>query len=201
MRLRLRTSVIALATVVATSFGMTATATAAPAPQKPVAGSGDFGSVDFGSSAGDLLSPNSVFLWSSPPTRYIVVLGAKMGTLGQAPEILKSRMNVGAKLAKTHPFNRVIVSGGDTWWLPVSEAQFMNLGLISRGVPIWQMLNEGKSTSTVQNAANTVRMLKGLGATGAVIVTNGFHMSRAMKNFRDAARQQGARLEFRAAYA
>ena len=38
-------------------------------------------------------------------------------------------------------------------------------------------------------------------ANGAIIVTNGFHMERAMKNFRDAARQQGARIEFRSAFA
>ena len=67
--------------------------------------------------------------------------------------------------------------------------------------PLRQMVNEGKSTSTVQNAENTVRMLKRMGATGAVIVTNDFHMDRALKNFRDAAKAQGARLVFRPAYA
>ena len=39
------------------------------------------------------------------------------------------------------------------------------------------------------------------GADGAVIVTNGFHMQRAMKNFRDAARAQRARITFMSAYA
>ncbi|MCD2145536.1 YdcF family protein [Gordonia paraffinivorans] len=160
---------------------------------------GDFGSVDFGSS--EFGTRNSLFLWESPPTRYIVVLGAKFGVLGQTPEIMKRRLNHAAKLAKQHPFNRVIVSGGDTHWLPITEAQFMNVGLIRRGIPVWQMVNEGKSTSTVQNAENTVRMLKRMGATGAVIVTNDFHMDRALKNFRDAAKAQGARLVFRPAYA
>lgn len=159
----------------------------------------DFGSVDFGSS--ELGTPNSVFLWENPAARYIVVLGAKFGQLGQTPQIMTQRLNVAAKLAKQHPFNRIIVSGGDTHWLPISEAQFMNVGLIRRGIPVWQMVNEGASTSTVQNAQNTVRMLKGMGASGALIVTNGFHMERAMKNFRDAAKAQGARLTFRPAYA
>ncbi|SDU61668.1 DUF218 domain-containing protein [Gordonia westfalica] len=159
----------------------------------------DFGSVDFGSS--ELGTPNSVFLWENPGARYIVVLGAKFGQLGQTPQIMTQRLNVAAKLAKQHPFNRIIVSGGDTHWLPISEAQFMNVGLIRRGIPVWQMVNEGASTSTVQNAQNTVRMLKGMGASGALIVTNGFHMERAMKNFRDAAKAQGARLTFRPAYA
>ncbi len=196
MRVRNLLSAVAAATALSTTVG-TATATAEPTPI--AVGSSDFGSVDFGSS--DFGTPNSMFLWQSPPTRYIVVLGAKMGTLGQTPDILNRRLDVAARLAKQHPFNRVIVSGGDTWWLPVSEAQFMNLGLIRRGIPVWQMVNEGRATSTVQNALYTVGMLRGMGASGALIVTNGFHMPRALKNFRDAARKQHVRLEFRPAYA
>ncbi|MGC4934367.1 YdcF family protein [Gordonia sp. DT30] len=146
-------------------------------------------------------SPNSVFLWQNPIGHFIVVLGAKMGTHGETPNILNERLDVAAQLARTHPANRVIVSGGNTWWLPVSEAQFMNVGLMKRGVPMWQMVNEGTSTSTVQNATNTVGMLKAMGATGAVIVTNGFHMPRALGDFRAAAKDDHANLEFRTAVA
>ncbi|ANY22367.1 MULTISPECIES: YdcF family protein [Gordonia] len=189
----------------ATAIATAASVAIAVAPSEPVANvqnaavSTDFGSVDLGSS--ELGTPNSNFLWQSPGTRYIVVLGAKFGVLGQTPDVLKRRLNVAANLGKKHPFNRIIVSGGDTHWLPVTEAQFMNLGLIRRGIPMWQMVNEGRSTSTVQNAHYTVGMLKAMGANGAIIVTNGFHMERAMKNFRDAARNQHARIEFRSAYA
>ena len=194
MRVRNLVSAVALSTALVTGAGVL---TDAPAKAAPV--STDLGSVDLGSS--DLLTPNSIFLWQGIATRYIVVLGAKMGTFGQTPAILEQRLNVGARLAKQHPFNRMIVSGGNTWWLPVSEAQFMNLGLIRRGIPVWQMVNEGRSTSTVQNASYTVGMLKAMGANGAVIVTNGFHMGRALGDFRAAARKQHARIEFRAAYA
>ncbi len=162
---------------------------------------GSSGSLDFGSSAPDVVGPVRGFLWQNPGGRYIVVLGAKVGTLGQTPEILDQRLSKAAALGRTHPFNRIIASGGGTWWLPVSEAQFMNVGLIQRGIPVWQMVNEGTSRSTVENAGNTVRMLKAMGADGAVIVTNGFHMQRAMKNFRDAARAQRARITFMSAYA
>ncbi|MYR08513.1 YdcF family protein [Gordonia sp. SID5947] len=182
--MRVRVTAVLVSLIAALGLTVAAPAQAAPGP---------------GSS--DLLSPNSLFLWQSPPTRYIVVLGAKMGTFGQTPGVLQQRMNVAASLGRSHPFNRMIVSGGNTWWLPVSEAQFMNVGLIKRGVPVWQMVNEGASTSTVQNASNTVGMLKAMGASGALIVTNGFHMPRAMNDFRAAATKQHARLEFRPAYA
>ncbi|WLP92218.1 YdcF family protein [Gordonia sp. NB41Y] len=189
--MRLRVIVVALAIVAALATSLAAPARAAPEPR---AAAGDLGS-------SELFSRESLFLWQSPPTRYIVVLGAKMGTFGQTPDILSARLDTAAQLARSHPFNRMIVSGGNTWWLPVSEAQFMNLGLIKRRVPVWQMVNEGRSTSTVQNASYTVGMLKAMGATGALIVTNGFHMPRALKDFRDAAAKQGARLTFQPAYA
>ncbi|MCR8896810.1 YdcF family protein [Gordonia sp. GONU] len=200
MRLRRTMSAIAVTAAVATAgVAVTTTGDQGTAKIESAATSLDFGSVDFGSS--ELGTPNSVFLWESPPTRYIVVLGAKFGQFGQTPQIMTQRLNVAANLAKKHPFNRIIASGGDTHWLPIAEAQFMNIGLIRRGIPPWQMVNEVASTSTVQNAQNTVAMLKRMGGTGALIVTNGFHMERAMKNFRDAARAQGARLVFRPAYA
>ncbi len=195
MRVRKLVSALALTTALATGAGGVVAAPAQAAPSS----STDFGSVDFGSS--EFGTPNSLFLWQGVLTRYIVVLGAKMGTFGQTPAILDRRLNVAARLAKQHPFNRMVVSGGNTWWLPVSEAQFMNLGLLRRGIPMWQMVNEGRSTSTVQNATYTVGMLKAMGANGAVIVTNGFHMGRALNDFRAAARKQHARIEFRAAYA
>ncbi|QKT07107.1 YdcF family protein [Gordonia sp. X0973] len=200
MRLRLVVSTALLSAGIALT-GAVAPADAAPIGPAPHTAAGSSGSADFGSSGADIFGPAGTFLYQNPGGRYIVVLGAKMGTFGQTPDILNRRLSVAARLGRTHPFNRIIVSGGDTWWLPVSEAQFMNVGLIQRGIGPWQMVNEGKSTSTVQNAAFTVRMLKAMGADGAVIVTNGFHMPRAMKNFRDAARQQRARLRFVPAYA
>ncbi|MFM9379223.1 YdcF family protein [Gordonia sp. VNK21] len=143
----------------------------------------------------------SSFLWGDVTRRYIVVLGARPEPNGQLPGVLQQRLDRAAGLARRHPVNRVVVSGGATWWLPVTEAQFMNVGLLRRGVPVWQMVNEDRSTSTVENAQNTVGMLAGMGASGAVVVTNQFHMKRALKNFRDAAGRQHADLTFRPAYA
>lgn len=139
-------------------------------------------------------------LSADPIGRYIVVLGAQIGTFGNPPAILEQRLDRAAALARSHPFNRVIVSGGNTWWLPISEASFMQAGLIKRGVPMWQILGEHRSTSTVQNARYVVGMLKSLHATGAVVVTNTFHMKRAMKNFREEAKEQNTALALAAAY-
>lgn len=134
MRLRVMASIVAV--VLAVTVGGLVSS-----PARADNGSSDWGSSGLGSS--DLLSPTSLFLWQSPPTRYIVVLGAKMGTFGQTPTILNERLDTGAALARSHPFNRVIVSGGDTWWLPVSEAQFMHRHVsVERAKAIRRGVNE-----------------------------------------------------------
>lgn len=161
---------------------------------------GTLGSVEIGTPE-QRSTRASRYLFADPADRYIVVLGAKIGTLGRFPDILLKRLDLAARLSRQNPLSKVVVTGGDTWWLPVSEAQFMNVGMIRRGVPPWRMLNEDKATSTVQNADYTVQLLKKRKATGAVIVTNDFHMDRALKNFRDAAKTQKADMTFIPAYA
>ncbi len=87
MRLRVVASIVVV--VLAVTVGGLVSS-----PARADNGSSDWGSSGLGSS--DLLSPTSLFLWQSPPTRYIVVLGAKMGTFGQTPTILNERLDTGA---------------------------------------------------------------------------------------------------------
>lgn len=151
----------------------------------------------FGTSTTAQATPTSGgFLSADPLGRYIVVLGARMNPNGTPPAILSQRLDRAASLSRSHPINRIIVTGGNSWWLPVSEATFMHLQLFQRGVAPWQVIDEHTAMSTVDNADRVVAMLSGLRASGAVIVTNDFHMSRALKNFREAAEDQHANLTF-----
>ena len=126
----------------------------------------------------------------SDPSRAIVVLGARVDRDGSLPAILSSRLDRAGGLAAASPLSRVVVSGGDTGTglIRLTEAQRMHVELvIHHGVAPWRVVQEGASTSTLSNAANTVRLLRGMGARGAVIVTQGWHMGRALDNFREAA--------------
>ena len=146
------------------------------------------------------ISPDAQ-LAADPIGHYIVVLGARMEPRGGPPPILQERLDLAAALAHTHPLNRVIVTGGNTWTLPISEATFMHLQLVERGVAPWLVIDEHTAMSTNENAIRVVAMLKGLRATGAVIVTNGFHMPRAMRAFRTQVAEQDAALSIEPAYA
>lgn len=146
------------------------------------------------------VSPEA-FLAGDPIGRYIVVLGARIEPRGTPPPILEERLDRAVALSNAYPVNRIIVTGGNTWLLPISEATFMHLELVKRGIAPWQVIDEHTAMSTNDNAIRVVAMLKGLGASGAVIVTNGFHMPRAMKVFRAQAAEQQANLTFVPGYA
>ncbi|EGD53515.1 YdcF family protein [Gordonia neofelifaecis] len=192
-----RAGVVLGSLAVASTMAVLAAPTAAAAP--PVTTAPDQGTT---SPAKPKPKPSpGKFLAANPPGRYIVVLGARMETLGNPPKILAQRLDRAASLARANPFNRIIVTGGNSWWLPVPEAMFMHAQLAQRGVTPLKVIEEPTAMSTVENAQRTVAMLKGLNASGAVIVTNDFHMKRALDNFRDEAKRQNTRLTFVPSYA
>lgn len=129
------------------------------------------------------------YLTGDPESRYIVVLGARLNADGLLPAVLNSRLNTAAAIARLHPANKVIVSGGPTQPLPYSEAQAMFAGLVLRGVNPASIVLENDSFSTVDNARNTTQLLSAAGADGAVLVTSASHIDRALGTFRSASGQ------------
>ncbi|MCL2534736.1 MAG: YdcF family protein [Nocardiaceae bacterium] len=129
------------------------------------------------------------YLTGDPASRYIVVLGARLNPDGLLPGILNARLDTAAAIARLHPQNKVIVSGGPTQALPYTEAQAMLVGLTLRGVNPANIILENDSYSTVDNARNTTQILSGAGADGAVLVTSASHIDRALATFRNASGQ------------
>lgn len=128
-------------------------------------------------------SPAHAYLTGDPSSRYIVVLGARLNADGLLPEVLNSRLDGAAAIARLHPANKVIVSGGPTQKLPYTEAQAMFAGLVLRGVNPANVILEGNSYSTVDNARNTTEILTAAGADGAVLVSSASHIDRATRTF------------------
>lgn len=130
--------------------------------------------------------PAHAYLTGDPASRYVVVLGARLDPDGLLPAVLNARLDAAAAIARLHPQNKVIVSGGPTQTLPYTEAQAMFVGLTLRGVNPANIILENDSYSTVDNARNTTQILAGAGAGGAVLVTSASHMDRALTTFRSA---------------
>ncbi len=119
---------------------------------------------------------------SVPAVAAIIVLGS--GTVaGKPTPTLAKRLDTAVPLIKTQPNALVITSGGVGFQRTRSEADIMATYLHEvHGVAFKCILQEGKSTSTEENLANSRALLeaKGLSITDPIaIVTSDFHSIRA----------------------
>ncbi len=73
----------------------------------------------------------------------------------------------------------VICTGGFTELDSLSEAEACNVALQMAGVPAEVIIKEETSRSTLENAAETRRIMQARGWRTAVIVSDGYHLLRA----------------------
>lgn len=132
-----------------------------------------------------LTSDDPAMLTLNPFTTDIVILGAGLFPDGGIRPVLEERLRTGFRLAQAYPTARIIVTGG----MPQNgrtEARAMGDWLRGAGISPLRITEEGNSASTVQNAQFTDRIFRDRGTTGAVVVTTGDHVKRAVLNFRQA---------------
>lgn len=109
---------------------------------------------------------------------YIVVLGAQMRQNGPSI-VLQYRLDEAIKYLNDNPDTICIVSGGQGYNEPCTEAQGMAEYLEKKGVPKVRILMETESTTTAQNISNSMQYIREGATVG--IVTNNFHMFRALQ--------------------
>jgi len=129
---------------------------------------------------------------ASPPTvDAIVVLGGgvRQGAAdepagGSLTEESRARVLYAAILSRRLGVP-VIVSGGETWAerFGRSEAEVGAAMLVSLGVPAANIIQEGKSRTTRENAAETAKIIRGRRMSRVALVTSAVHMPRAMRAF------------------
>lgn len=126
----------------------------------------------------------SVSGYSNPPTgneQVVIVLGA--GLHRDTPsKLLQYRLDKAYAFAAAHPDTLVITSGGqgrDEW---VPEGDAMRDYLLAKGLPPERVLSENRSTSTEENFAFSLEILRAHGfdeTTPIAYVSNAFHCFRA----------------------
>ncbi len=132
-----------------------------------------------------LTGDDPAVLTLNPFTTDIVILGAGLFPDGAVRPVLEERLRTGFRLANEYPTARIIVTGG----VPQNgrtEARAMGDWLRGAGVAPHRSTAEGVAASTVQNAPYAHRFFRDRGTTGAVVVSNDFHLKRAVLNFRQA---------------
>lgn len=109
---------------------------------------------------------------------YLIVLGAQVkGTV--VSKSLKKRLDTAIDYLEENPKTRVIVSGGQGPGEYITEAEAMMRYLAGRGIAQDRIIKEDRSTSTYENIRFSKLLMEDEEAS-LVIVTNGFHVFRAL---------------------
>ena len=109
---------------------------------------------------------------------YVIVLGAQIYDNGPST-VLKYRLDRTVEYLEENPDTVCIVSGGQGYNEPYTEAQGMTEYLTAHGIAEERILQEPNATNTVQNIRYSMRLMDDTNASVG-IVTNNFHVFRGV---------------------
>lgn len=113
----------------------------------------------------------------------VVVLGAALIEPGVAGPALRRRLEHGVTVWRQSDAACLLVSGGVVG-PPPAEAEVMRALAIDLGVPSERIVVEDRARNTFENALYCGRILRDRGWHRVVVVTDAFHMPRALFVFR-----------------
>jgi uncharacterized SAM-binding protein YcdF (DUF218 family) len=116
-----------------------------------------------------------------PGCQYVVVLGAKVRHDGPSVS-LQNRIDAAYDYLTAHPDAIAIVSGGKGEDEPVTEAECMYDGLISKGIDPERIWMEDKATSTWENLQFSLDLIEektGVRPESIGIISSEYHLFRA----------------------
>ena len=111
----------------------------------------------------------------------MIILGCQLHDWGPSV-MLRDRLDKALEYLQDHPDIAVVVSGGQGENEPKTEAEGMADYLAEHGVDRENIILETQSHNTYQNLAYSANHLKEAGIDvkdGVIIVSNGFHLTRA----------------------
>ena len=113
----------------------------------------------------------------------MIILGCQVMPWEAPSILLQDRLDEALAYWQDHPDITVVVSGGQGDNEPISEAACMADYLTERGVPADQILLEEHSHNTKENLIFSRKVLAqagfDLGETEVLVVSSGFHLTRA----------------------
>ncbi len=114
-----------------------------------------------------------------PGLDYLIVLGAQVWPSGPS-KALRYRLDAAYDYLMENPDTAVIVSGGQGYNEPFTEAQGMYDYLTAKGLDASRIRMEDKSTSTYENLKFSAELM-GSREKKVGIVTNNFHVYRSIQ--------------------
>jgi len=117
------------------------------------------------------------------PPAAVVVLGAQVFPSGEPSASLRRRLEHGVAVWRSIGAEFLVGSGG-RGDAPISEAEAMRRMAVEAGIPEARIVLEDRSTSTLEQAVEMARLARLRGWRRLVIVTDRFHLPRALFLFR-----------------
>lgn len=113
----------------------------------------------------------------------MVILGCRVMPGGEPSMLLQDRLETALDYLEEDPDILVVVSGGQGSNEPVSEAACMAGWLEEQGIPEDRIFQEDQSSNTKENLIFSKDLLAregiDVGETDVLVVSNGFHLTRA----------------------
>lgn len=116
---------------------------------------------------------------AAPGADYCIILGAQMKSTGPS-DVLRRRLDRAIEYLNENIETKVIVSGGQGRNEPLAEAVGMKEYLVNAGITEDRIILEPLSGNTYENLTFSKKLIDSEGAR-VVIVTNNFHVFRAVK--------------------
>ena len=123
----------------------------------------------------------------------MVILGCQVKPWGPSI-LLQDRLDRALEYLQEHPDVQVVVSGGQGPDEPITEAKAMYDYLREHGIEGGRIWQEDRSHNTWQNVQYTLELLEERGESlesGVVLVSNGFHLTRARMLWERASGEEG----------
>ena len=124
---------------------------------------------------------------------FIVTLGYALNSDGTMHETLIKRLDQTYLAAIANPDAKIIVSGG-VQKSGVTESYLMKKWLIEKGIDANRIIPEDKSKDTVDNALNSVEILKVNNAKNIILITSASHIRRGTALLQEAADNAGLKI-------
>lgn len=112
-----------------------------------------------------------------PPREWIVVPGARIHADGTPYHLLEDRLAAAAALWRAGKGQRILLSGYGSGGIGEDEVAAMRRWLLAAGVPSAAMVDDPLGLRTLDTM---YRLHDVFGAKGAIVVTNPFHVARAV---------------------
>lgn len=109
----------------------------------------------------------------------LVVLGAGLRPDGYPSETLRFRLEAALAYLDENPETACIVSGGQGFGEPLTEADSMAEYLVARGLDESRITKEELSSTTAENVRNSSELIAP--DASVAVVTNDFHLYRALR--------------------